>query len=65
MPSFVADHKLPYGTYVLREELSELFPNTEVKDTAQGTSSNSAALLIKELMVSSNLALIRVPFEKT
>ena len=32
MPSFVADHKMPYGTYVLREELSELFPNTEVKD---------------------------------
>lgn len=32
MPSFVAEHKLPYGTYVLREELSELFPNTEVKD---------------------------------
>jgi len=32
MPSFVAEHKMPYGTYVLREELPELFPNTEVKD---------------------------------
>ncbi len=32
MPSFVAEHKLPYGTYVLREEMPKLFPDTEVKD---------------------------------
>lgn len=31
-PTYVAKHKLPYGTYVLRNELDNIFPNTEIKD---------------------------------
>ena len=31
-PSYVAKHKTPYGTYVLKEQLSNLFPRTEVKE---------------------------------
>lgn len=30
--SFAAKHKIPYGTYVLRTELNNLFPNTKIKD---------------------------------
>jgi len=29
-PSYVAKHKIPYGTFVLREELSNLFPSEEI-----------------------------------
>ncbi len=29
-PSYVAKHKMPYGTYVLHKELEALFPNTEI-----------------------------------
>ncbi|WP_372794892.1 DUF4350 domain-containing protein [Lutibacter sp.] len=31
-PSYVAKHKIPYGTFVLREELSNLFPSNEIKN---------------------------------
>jgi len=31
-PSYVAKHKIPYGTFILREELSNLFPLDEIKD---------------------------------
>ncbi len=31
-PSYVSKHKIPYGTYVLRNELTNLFPTTEIKD---------------------------------
>ncbi|WP_456376208.1 DUF4350 domain-containing protein [Lutibacter sp.] len=31
-PSYVAKHKLPYGTFVLREEIKHLFPATEIKN---------------------------------
>lgn len=31
-PSYVAKHKLPYGTFVLREEMKQLFPSAEVKN---------------------------------
>ncbi len=31
-PSYVAKHKLPYGTYVLRNELDNIFPDTEIRD---------------------------------
>ena len=34
-PSYVAKHKTPYGTYVLKEQLSNLFPRTEVKEIKQ------------------------------
>lgn len=30
--SYAAKDKIPYGTYIFREELKNLFPNTEVKD---------------------------------
>ena len=29
-PSYAAHHKIPYGTFVLREELADLFPQTEI-----------------------------------
>lgn len=32
-PSYVAKHKIPYGTYVLKEELPKLFPSTEIKNS--------------------------------
>ncbi|MDY7395045.1 DUF4350 domain-containing protein [Aureibaculum sp. 2210JD6-5] len=31
-PSYVAKHKMPYGTYVLRNELDKIFPNTEIQN---------------------------------
>ncbi len=31
-PSYVKKHKIPYGTYVLRNELSTLFPSVEIED---------------------------------
>ncbi|MCH3884940.1 DUF4350 domain-containing protein [Tenacibaculum aquimarinum] len=31
-PSYVAKHKMPYGTYVLRKELPIFFPNSTIKD---------------------------------
>ena len=34
-PSFAAKHKLPYGTYVLHEELSTLFSEDQLKDINQ------------------------------
>ncbi|MDV7188139.1 DUF4350 domain-containing protein [Lutibacter sp. TH_r2] len=30
-PTYAAKHKIPYGTYVLKEQLANLFPNTKVK----------------------------------
>lgn len=30
-PSYVSNHKIPYGTYVLYEQLSTIFPNTTIK----------------------------------
>ena len=30
-PSYAEKHKIPYGTYVLSQELSNLFPSTEIK----------------------------------
>lgn len=30
-PSYVAKHKIPFGTYVLNKELSSLFPSTKVE----------------------------------
>ncbi|WP_111707452.1 DUF4350 domain-containing protein [Lutibacter citreus] len=30
-PSYTAKHKIPYGTYVLKNQLNSLFPSTEVK----------------------------------
>ena len=30
-PSYVSTHKIPYGTYVLKEELKTIFPDTELK----------------------------------
>lgn len=32
-PSYVAKHKIPYGTYVLKEELPKLFPSTKIKNS--------------------------------
>jgi len=32
-PSYVAKHKIPYGTYVLKKELPKLFPSTEIKNS--------------------------------
>lgn len=34
-PSYLAKHKLPYGTYVLRNELETMFPGTDVKDVRE------------------------------
>jgi len=34
-PSYVAKHKLPYGTYVLDKQLPKLFPSTEIKKSYQ------------------------------
>ena len=31
-PTYAAKHKLPYGTYVLRNELETIFPDTEIQD---------------------------------
>ncbi len=31
-PSYVSKHKIPYGTYVLRNELSTIFPKTKISD---------------------------------
>jgi len=31
-PSYTAKHKIPYGTFVLREEMSNLFPSEEIKN---------------------------------
>ncbi|MBJ2175615.1 DUF4350 domain-containing protein [Aureibaculum sp. A20] len=31
-PTYAANHKLPYGTYVLRNELETIFPDTEIQD---------------------------------
>ena len=31
-PSYAAKHKIPYGTFVLREEMSNLFPSEEIKN---------------------------------
>ncbi|MET2984513.1 DUF4350 domain-containing protein [Aureibaculum conchae] len=31
-PTYAAKHKLPYGTYVLRNELTSIFPDTEIQD---------------------------------
>ena len=31
-PSYIKKHKIPYGTYVLRNELPSLFPNIDVED---------------------------------
>ena len=31
-PSYAAKHKIPYGTFILREELKSLFPSEEIKD---------------------------------
>jgi hypothetical protein len=33
-PSFIKKHKIPYGTYVLYNELSELFPKSKVENIA-------------------------------
>ncbi len=30
-PSYTAKHKIPYGSYILKEELKNLFPNTKIK----------------------------------
>ena len=30
-PSYAAKHKIPYGTYVLKKELNNLFPSSEIK----------------------------------
>ncbi|HKJ06639.1 MAG TPA: hypothetical protein VJ970_04150, partial [Flavobacteriaceae bacterium] len=30
-PTYTAKHKLPYGTYVLFEQLPKLFPNTKIQ----------------------------------
>ena len=30
-PSYAAKHKIPYGTFVLEQELKNLFPSTEIK----------------------------------
>lgn len=34
-PSFSATHKIPYGTYVLRKEITTLFPKKKVKEIYQ------------------------------
>jgi hypothetical protein len=34
-PSYVAKHKIPYGTYVIKDQLSSLFPGTIVKEIRQ------------------------------
>lgn len=31
-PSYVSSHKIPFGTFVLHEELPNLFPSVEIKD---------------------------------
>jgi len=31
-PTYVSSHKIPYGTFVLREEMANLFPSEEIKD---------------------------------
>ncbi len=33
-PSYTKKHKIPFGTYVLHEELQTLFPKTEIKNIA-------------------------------
>lgn len=33
-PSYVAKHKMPYGTFVLKQELKNLFPDVKIKDIA-------------------------------
>ena len=33
-PTYASKHKLPYGTYVLRKEIDNIFPNTEIRDIA-------------------------------
>ena len=30
-PSYAAKHKIPFGTYVLKKELNNLFPSSEIK----------------------------------
>lgn len=30
-PSYTAKHKIPYGTYILKNQLNNLFPTTEIK----------------------------------
>lgn len=42
-PTYAAKHKLPFGTYILKEQLANLFPNTEVK-----TIQKSPYLFLKE-----------------
>jgi hypothetical protein len=32
-PSYVAKHKIPYGTYVLKNELAKLFPKIKIKES--------------------------------
>jgi len=34
-PSYVAKHKLPYGTYILKNQIQQLFPSTEIKNSYQ------------------------------
>lgn len=34
-PSFASNHKIPYGTYVFKEEFKELFKNSEIKTINQ------------------------------
>ena len=34
-PSYAAKHKIPYGTYVLKAQLPQLFPKTTVKEIRQ------------------------------
>ena len=31
-PSYVSKHKIPYGTYILRNELATIFPTTKIND---------------------------------
>ena len=31
-PSYVANHKIPYGTFVLKEEMPNLFPSVEIEN---------------------------------
>ena len=31
-PSYVSTHKMPYGTYILRKEIQNLFPQVEISD---------------------------------
>lgn len=34
-PSYVSNHKIPYGTYILYEQLFTVFPNTAIKKITQ------------------------------